>query len=74
MEARNILRAWLAFTILQLLGNLYYCYDPKLFVSKMVRHGATAGLFFDFIFEKLTFDLKFNLWLKFWKKSLDRSF
>ncbi|KAM3716385.1 Adhesion G protein-coupled receptor [Dirofilaria immitis] len=37
MEIRNMIRAWLSFTVLQLLGNLQQCMQPKIFSEILLR-------------------------------------
>lgn len=37
MEIRNIIRTWLAFTVLQLIGNLWQCVQPKTFSQVLLR-------------------------------------
>ncbi|VDK71206.1 unnamed protein product [Onchocerca ochengi] len=41
MEIQNIVRAWLAFTVLQLFGNLQQCVHRKTFLEVLLRHKTT---------------------------------
>ncbi|CAG9532897.1 unnamed protein product [Cercopithifilaria johnstoni] len=42
MEIQNVVRAWLAFTILQLAGNLQQCIQPKTFSEVLLRPKTEA--------------------------------
>ncbi|EFO24007.2 hypothetical protein LOAG_04479 [Loa loa] len=42
MEIQNIVRAWLAFTVLQLIGNLRQCIQPKIFLEVLLRRKTTT--------------------------------
>uniref|UniRef100_A0A0R3S6P4 Erg28 like protein n=1 Tax=Elaeophora elaphi TaxID=1147741 RepID=A0A0R3S6P4_9BILA len=42
MEIQNIIRAWLAFTVLQLIGNLQQCIQPKTFLEVLLRRKTVA--------------------------------
>ncbi|KAL3986401.1 putative integral membrane protein [Acanthocheilonema viteae] len=42
MEIQNIVRAWLAFTVLQLVGNLQQCIQPKTFSEVLLRRKTTV--------------------------------
>ncbi|KHN77403.1 hypothetical protein Tcan_04937 [Toxocara canis] len=40
MDKRTFVRTWLAFTVLQLIGNLWQCSNSKTFPTKMFREHA----------------------------------
>lgn len=42
MEIQNIVRAWLAFTVLQLIGNIRQCMQPKTFLEVLLRRKTAA--------------------------------
>ncbi|VDM39815.1 unnamed protein product [Toxocara canis] len=45
MDKRTFVRTWLAFTVLQLIGNLWQCSNSKTFPTKMFReHAWTHGI------------------------------
>ncbi|KAK6108973.1 putative integral membrane protein [Brugia pahangi] len=42
MEIQNIIRAWLAFTVLQLIGNLRQCIQSKNFLKVLLRRKTST--------------------------------